>query len=62
MPETMSKKAAQRCIREFKGKAVGMLTLGKPLAEAAQDLEVSAFMLHEWWHKVRKVVAQDCGP
>ena len=42
MPETMNKKAYQRYTQEFKDKAVGLLNLGKPDTEVAQELEIWA--------------------
>ena len=53
IPETMNKKAYQRYTQEFKDKAVGLLNLGKPVAEVAQELEVSTSMLYEWRHKAQ---------
>jgi transposase-like protein len=53
MPETMNKKAYQRYTQEFKDKAVGLLNLGKPVAEVARELEVSTSMLYEWRHKAQ---------
>ena len=42
MPETMNKKAYQYYTQEFKDKAVGLLNLGKPDTEVAQELEIWA--------------------
>ena len=46
----MGKRAYQRYTQEFKDEAVGLLNLGKPVAEVAQDLEVTTSMLYEWRH------------
>jgi len=61
MPETMSKKAYQRYTQEFKDKAVGLLNLGKPVAEVAQELEVSTSMLYEWRHKAQGTQGGSAG-
>jgi transposase len=44
----MSKKPYQRYTPEFKEKALGLLSLGKPIAEVAQDLEISTNLLYSW--------------
>jgi transposase len=44
----MSKKAYHRYTAEFKEKALGLLALGKPIAEVAQDLEISTNLLYSW--------------
>ena len=44
----MSKKPYQRYSSEFKEKAIGLLALGKPIVEVAQDLEVSTNLLYSW--------------
>ena len=59
MPETMNKKAYQRYTQEFKDKAVGLLNLGKPVAEVAQELEVTTSMLDEWRHQVVRLQAEN---
>lgn len=33
---------------EFKEQALGLMNLGKPIAEIAQELEVSSNLLYEW--------------
>jgi len=33
---------------EFKEQALGLISLGKPVAEVARDLEVSANLLYNW--------------
>lgn len=48
MPDTVSKKAYQRYTLEFKDKVVGIVNLGKPVAEVSQELDVSTSMLYEW--------------
>ena len=57
----MSKKAYQRYTQEFKDKAVGLLNLGKPVAEVAQELEVSTSMLYEWRHKAQGTQGGSAG-
>jgi transposase len=44
----MSQKTYQRYTPDFKEKALGLLALGKPIAEVAQDLEVSTNLLYTW--------------
>lgn len=57
----MGKKAYQRSTQEFKDKAVGSLNLGKPVAEVAQELEVSTFMFYEWRHKAQGTQGGSAG-
>ena len=33
---------------EFKEQAIGLMSLGKPVAQVARDLEVSANLLYNW--------------
>jgi transposase len=44
----MSQKTYQRYTPDFKEKALGLLALGKPVAEVAQDLEISSNLLYAW--------------
>jgi transposase len=44
----MNQKTYQRYTPEFKEKALGLIALGKPIAEVAQDLEVSTNLLYSW--------------
>jgi transposase len=44
----MNQKRYQRYTAEFKEKALGLLALGKPVAEVAQDLEISTNLLYSW--------------
>jgi transposase len=44
----MSQKNYQRYSADFKQKAIGLLALGKPIAEVAQDLQVSTNLLYAW--------------
>lgn len=44
----MSQKTYQRYSAEFKEQALGLLALGKPVAEVAQELQVSSNLLYEW--------------
>lgn len=57
----MNKKAYQRYTQEFKDQAVGLLNLGKPVAEVAQELEVSASMLYAWRHKAQGTPGGSAG-
>lgn len=47
----MSKRTYQRYTAEFKEKALGLLSLGKPIAEVAADLEISTNLLYSWRSK-----------
>ena len=42
------KKNYQRYTPEFKEQALGLLALGKPVAEVAQELQISTNLLYAW--------------
>lgn len=42
------KKTYQRYSTEFKEQALGLLGLGKPVAEVAQELQISTNLLYAW--------------
>lgn len=44
----MSQKRYQRYTPEFKEQALGLLGLGKPVAEVAAELQTSADLLYSW--------------
>lgn len=44
----MSQKTYQRYTAEFKEQALGLLALGKPVSEVAQELQISSNLLYEW--------------
>jgi len=44
----MSQKPYQRYTQDFKEKALGLLALGKPISEVAQDLQISTNLLYSW--------------
>ena len=44
----MSQKTYQRYTPEFKEQALGLLALGKPVSEVAQELQISGNLLYEW--------------
>jgi transposase len=41
----------KRYTAEFKAQAIGLVNLGKPVAEVAQDLEISEGVLYAWVRK-----------
>ena len=44
----MSQRAYQRYTPEFKEQALGLLSLGKPVADVAQELQISSNLLYAW--------------
>jgi len=44
----MSQKSYQRYTPEFKEQALGLLALGKPVADVAQELQISSNLLYSW--------------
>ena len=44
----MSQKTYQRYTPDFKEKALGLLALGKPVADVAQELQISSNLLYAW--------------
>ena len=44
----MSQKTYQRYTTEFKEQALGLLALGKPVTEVAQELQMSTNLLYNW--------------
>jgi len=44
----MSQKTYQRYTPEFKEQALGLLGLGKPVADVAQELQISTNLLYAW--------------
>ena len=44
----MSQRSYQRYTSEFKEQALGLIALGKPIAEVAQELQVSSSLLYGW--------------
>lgn len=57
----MHKKAYQRYTQEFKEQAIGLLNFGKPVAEVAQELEVSSSVLYEWRSKAQVTQGGSAG-
>lgn len=43
-----SQRPYQRYTPDFKEKALGLLSLGKPITEVAQDLQISTNLLYSW--------------
>lgn len=44
----MSKKTYRRYSAEFKDQVLGLVALGKPVAEVAQEFQVSTNLIYEW--------------
>ena len=44
----MSQRTYQRYTPEFKEQALGLLSLGKPVVEVAQELQISSNLLYGW--------------
>lgn len=44
----MNQRTYQRYTPEFKDQALGLLSLGKPVAEVAQELQLSSNLLYAW--------------
>jgi len=47
----MTPKNRRRYSAEFKAQAIGLVELGKPVGEVAQDLEISEGVLYAWVRK-----------
>jgi transposase-like protein len=56
----MNKRAYQRYSAEFKEKALGLLELGKPTVEVAQDLEISTNLLYTWRSQACSLARMTC--
>jgi transposase len=48
-------KPKRKFTAEFKEQALGLMSLGKPVAEVARDLEVSANLLYNWRQQSQSV-------
>jgi transposase len=57
----MSKRSYQRYTPDFKEKALGLLTLGKPIAEVAQDLQISSNLLYSWRNQAQSAQGGSAG-
>lgn len=57
----MSQKTYQRYSAEFKEQALSLLALGKPVAEVAQELQVSSNLLHEWRSQHKRSQGDSAG-
>ena len=44
----MNQRTHQRYTPEFKEQALGLLSLGKPVADVAQELQISSNLLYAW--------------
>jgi transposase len=57
----MSKRSYQRYTPDFKEKALGLLALGKPIAEVAQDLQISSNLLYSWRNQAQSAQGGSAG-
>jgi transposase len=57
----MSQKTYQRYTAEFKGKALALLALGKPISEVAQDLEITSSLLYTWRGQAQRAHGGSAG-
>jgi transposase len=58
----MSKRTYQRYSSEFKEKALGLLSLGKPVAEVAEDLQITSNLLYTWRNQAKSSQGGSAGP
>ena len=57
----MSQRTYQRYTPEFKEQALGLLNLGKPVADVAQDLQVSSNLLYGWRSRSQRTQGGSAG-
>lgn len=57
----MSQRSYQRYTPDFKEKALGLLALGKPIAEVAQDLQISTNLLYSWRSQAQRSQGGSAG-
>ena len=54
-------KTKRRFTAEFKEQALGLMSLGKPVADVARDLEVSSNLLYNWRQQSQSVQGGSAG-
>jgi transposase len=57
----MSRRSYQRYTPEFKEQALGLLALGKPVAEVARDLQISTSLLYGWRSQSQRTQGGSAG-
>ena len=57
----MSQRSYQRYTPEFKEKALGLLALGKPVAEVARELQISTNLLYGWRNQSQRTQGGSAG-
>jgi transposase-like protein len=57
----MSQKSYQRYTPEFKEQALGLLSLGKPVADVAQELQISSNLLYSWRSQSQRTPCVRCA-
>ena len=57
----MSQRTYQRYTPEFKEQALGLLGLGKPVAEVAQELQISTNLLYNWRNQSQSTQGRSAG-
>jgi transposase len=57
----MSQKSYQRYTPEFKQQALGLLSLGKPVADVAQELQISSNLLYSWRSQSQRTQGGSAG-
>jgi transposase len=57
----MSQKTYQRYTPEFKEQALGLLALGKPVTDVAQELQISTNLLYGWRSQIQRTQGGSAG-
>lgn len=57
----MSQKSYQRYTPEFEEQALGLLSLGKPVADVAQELQISSNLLYSWRSQSQRTQGGSAG-
>lgn len=57
----MNQKTYQRYTPEFKEQALGLLSLGKPVADVAQELQISSNLLYAWRSQSQRTQGGSAG-
>ena len=58
----MSQRTYQRYTPEFKEQALGLLSLGKPVVDVAQELQISSNLLYGWRSRSQRTQGGSAGP
>lgn len=57
----MSQRTHQRYTPQFKEQALGLLSLGKPVADVAQELQISSNLLYAWRSQSQRTHGASAG-